>query len=54
MLGELPPAFNKEQDTAIDTGKEDNSLSNKGEEFLFSNVIKWCNTIGYIALISTK
>ncbi len=34
MLGdESPPAFNKEQDTAIATGKEYNSLStNNGEE----------------------
>ncbi len=33
MLGdELPPAFNKEQDTAIDTGKEKNCLSTNGEE----------------------
>ncbi len=33
MLGdESPPAFNKEQDTSIDTGKEDNSLSTNGEE----------------------
>ena len=33
MLGDQsPPEFNKEQDTAIDTGKEDNSLSTNGEE----------------------
>ncbi len=33
MLGEeSPPEFNKEQDKAIVTGKEDNSLSTNGEE----------------------
>ncbi len=33
MLGdESPPEFNKEPDTSIDTGKEDNSLSTNGEE----------------------
>ncbi len=29
---ESPPEFNREQDTAIDTGKEDNYLSTNGEE----------------------
>ena len=33
MLGEKsPPEFNREHDTAIDTGKEDNSPSTNGEE----------------------
>ena len=50
MLGEeSPQEFNKEQETAIETGMEDNSLSTNGEETwdsVFFNAIKWCTTIG--------
>ncbi len=57
MLGEeSPQEFNKEQETAIETGMEDNSLSTNGEETwdsVFFNAIKWCTTIGlmWIAVI---
>ena len=32
ILDESPPAFNKEQDTSIDTGKEDECLSTNGKK----------------------
>ncbi len=35
IIDESPPAFNEEQETAIDTGKEDKSLSTNGKKLVF-------------------
>ncbi len=53
MLGSSPPEYNKEQDIAIDAGREDNSFSTNGEE-TWDSVFSMCTTIGLkiIAVLS--